>query len=128
MSGPRLSQAARPQCVQLGARPVCVVVVPPLVWRGLGIALRRVLPVLLATERGDVEIAPSAPHRLIATAVDEIGAKHAIAVADEGVGAVPVVHTEVGVEVVRQRVPRDKLPTHPRLQALYVRLLGPRDE
>jgi hypothetical protein len=43
--------------VRLGARPVGVVVVPPLVWRGLGIALRRVLPLLLPTERGDVDIA-----------------------------------------------------------------------
>src|SRR6266536_6428287 len=63
------SSAAHLRCVRLGARRVGVVVVPPLVWRGLGIALRRVLPLLLATERGDVEIAPGASHRLIATAV-----------------------------------------------------------
>jgi hypothetical protein len=65
-------QAARRRCVRSGALPVCVVVVPPLVGRGLGIAVRRVLPLFLATERGDVEIAPRASHRLIAAAVDEI--------------------------------------------------------
>jgi len=37
---------------------VSVVVVPPLVRRGLRVALGRVLPLLLASERGDVEIAP----------------------------------------------------------------------
>jgi hypothetical protein len=78
----------------------------------------------LATERGDVEIAPGASHRLIASAVDEIGAKYAIVDADEGVGAVPLVHTEVGVEVVRQRVPGDRLPAHPRLQTRDLRLRG----
>ena len=37
---------------------VRVVVVPPLVRRGLRITLGRILPLLLAAERGDVEIAP----------------------------------------------------------------------
>ena len=37
---------------------VRVVVVPPLVRRGLRVALGRVLPLLLTSERGDVEIAP----------------------------------------------------------------------
>src|SRR5215213_7980746 len=55
-------QAAHPRRVRSGAGSVGVVVVPPLVWRGLGIALRRVLPLLLAAERGDVEIVPGAPH------------------------------------------------------------------
>jgi hypothetical protein len=37
---------------------VRVVVVPPLVRRGLRVALGRVFPLLLASKRGDVEIAP----------------------------------------------------------------------
>jgi hypothetical protein len=41
-----------------GVLAVRVVVVPPLVGRGLRVALGRVLPVLLAPERGDIEIAP----------------------------------------------------------------------
>src|SRR5262245_19792539 len=44
---------------------------PPLVRRGLRIALRRVLPRLLATERGDVEVGPGTAHRLVAAGVDE---------------------------------------------------------
>src|SRR6266542_6820323 len=75
---------------------------PPLVRRGLGVALRRVLPLLLAPERSHVEVAPGAPHRLVAAAVDEVGAEHAVTVADERVRAVPLVHAEVGVEAVRQ--------------------------
>src|SRR6476660_4047121 len=78
-------------CCASGAVPVRVVVVPPLVWRGLGVALRRVLPLLLAPECGDVEVAPGAPHRLVATAVDEVGAKHPMLIADERIGAVPLV-------------------------------------
>ena len=39
----------------------------------------------------------------------------------------PLVHAEVRVEVVRERVPRD-LPAHPRLPALDVRLRRARDE
>ena len=56
---------------------VFVVPVPPLVRRGLRVALRRVLPLLLAPERSHVEVAPGAPHRLVAAAVDEVGAEHA---------------------------------------------------
>src|SRR6478672_12986589 len=74
----------------LRALPVGVVVVPPLVGRGLGIALRRVLPLLLATERGDVEVAPGASHRLVAATVDQVRAEDLLAVAQEGVGAVPL--------------------------------------
>src|SRR5438552_10288133 len=87
---------------------------PPLVRRSLGVALRRVLPFLLASQRSDVEVAPGAPHRLVAAVVDEISAEHIVAVADERVRPVPFVHAEVFVEVVRYGVPRH-LPTHPRL-------------
>src|SRR5947207_4601754 len=80
---------------------------PPLVRRGLGVALRRILPLLLAPERSDVEVVPSAPHLLVAAVVDEIGAEHVIAVADERVRAMPLVHAEVSVEAVRHRVPGD---------------------
>src|SRR5215204_5500697 len=96
---------------------VFVVPVPPLVRRRLRVALRRVLPLLLAPERSHVEVAPGAPHRLVAAAVDEVGAEDAVAVADERVRAVPLVNAEVGVEAVRHGVPRH-LPAHPRLHAL----------
>ena len=61
------------------------------------------------------------PHRLVAAAVDEVGAEHALAVAEEHVVAVPFVDAEVGVEAVRHGVP-GHLPAHPRLQARDVRL------
>src|SRR5204863_2795002 len=100
---------------------------PPLVRRGLWITLRRVLPLLLAPERSDIEVVPGIPHLLVAAVVDEVGAEHAVAVADERVRAVPLVHAEVGVEVVRDGVP-GHLPAHPRLHSLDVRLRRPRDE
>src|SRR5437763_16760943 len=84
---------------------VFVVPVPPLVRRRLRIALRRVLPLLLAPECCDVEVAPSAPHGLVAAAVDEVGAEDAVTVSDERVRPVPLVHPEVGVEAIGQRVP-----------------------
>src|SRR5262245_50384245 len=105
----------QPRFVRSGAVAVAVVVIPPLIWRGLGIALRRVLPFLLATQRGQVEVAPGAAHHLVAASVDEISAKYMFAVADEGIGAVPLGYIEVGVEFVGQRVPRDRLPAHPGL-------------
>src|SRR5918996_6057061 len=101
---------------------------PPLVRCGLRVALWRVLPLLLAPERGDVQVVPGVPHLLVAAGVDEVGAEDAVAVADEGVRAVPLIHAEVGVEVVRDRVPGDVLPAHPRLQALDVRLRRARGE
>src|SRR3546814_16093773 len=91
---------------------VAVVPVPPLVGRGLRIALGRVLPDLLPAQRRDVEVVPGAPHLLVAAVVDEIGAEHAVAIAVEHVRAVPLVHPEVGVEAVRDGEPRH-LPAHP---------------
>src|ERR1700719_1303818 len=105
-----------------GVGDVTVVPVPPLVRPALGIALRRILPLLLTPERRDVEVAPNGAHRLIAAAADEIGAEHALAVTDEGVVAVPFVDPEVGVKTVGDGNPRNFLPTHLRLQARDVGL------
>src|SRR5215210_4296075 len=52
---------------------VGIVVVPPPVGRGLRVALRRVLPLLLAAERGDVEVTPGRPQGLVTAGVDEVG-------------------------------------------------------
>src|SRR5438874_12005905 len=65
---------------------------PPLVRRSLGVALRRVLPFLVASQRSDVEVAPGAPHRLVAAIISEISAEQLVAVADESSGPVPFVH------------------------------------
>src|SRR5215475_5586828 len=112
----------------IGTRPVWFVVPgPPPVRRGLRVALRRVLPLLLAPERSDVEVAPGAPHRLVAAAVDEVRAEYVVAVADERVRTVPLTDAEVGVEAVPDGVPWD-LPAHPCLHALDVRLRRARDE
>src|SRR4030095_16427440 len=106
----------------LGRRRVAIFVVPvpPLVRRGLRIALRRILPLLLAPKRSHIEVTPRITHRLVAAAVDEVGAEDFISVVDERVMAVPLVHAEVFVEVVGNRVPGDALPAHPRLQTLDV--------
>src|SRR6476661_5818413 len=55
-----------------GGVAVRVVVVPPLVGRRLRVAVGRVLPRLLAAERGQVEVAPRAAHGLVSAAVDEV--------------------------------------------------------
>src|SRR5262245_19759391 len=89
---------------------VRVVVVPPLVGRCLRVALGRVLPLLLATERSDVEVVPGVPHLLVAPVVDEVGAEDPTVLADERIRAVPLVDVEVPVEVVSDRVPGDELP------------------
>src|SRR6185437_16110970 len=98
-------------------RVVHVVVVPPLVRRCLRVALRRVLPCLLAAESGDVEVVPGVAHLLVAAVVDEVGPEDPVALADEGVGAVPLVDVEVFVEVVGDRVPGDVVPPVALLQA-----------
>src|SRR5277367_3016723 len=72
-----------PLRVRRGLGAVIVVPVPPLVRQGLGVTLRRVLPSLLTAERCDVEIAPGGPHRLVAAAINEVGAEHPLAVAEE---------------------------------------------
>src|SRR5215217_8338058 len=130
-STPRVTRASR-QCLFQRKAPdvrsrvlvVRVVVVPPLVRRGLRVALGRVLPLLLASERGDVEIAPGGAKLRVAASVDEIGAEDPIALTDEGVVPVPLVHAEILVEVVCERVPRDEFPAHALLQALDLGLWG----
>src|SRR5262249_1954390 len=106
-----------------GLGVVVVVPVPPPVRRGLGVTLWRVFPNLLTAERRDVEVAPGGPHRLVAALVDEVCAEHLVAVADEYVVAVPLVHTEVFVEAVSHGVP-GHLPAHPRLHARDILLRG----
>src|SRR5438067_7977524 len=127
----RRGSAESAELHQAGSILICfvwfVVPDPPLVRRSLGVALRRVLPLLLAPERSDIEVVPSVPHLLIATLIDEVGAEHAVAIPDERVRAVPLVHAEVLVEVVRYGVP-GHLPTHPRLHALDVLLRRARGE
>src|ERR1700679_3201799 len=102
--------------------------VPPLVRFGLGVALGRVLPLLLTTEWGEVEIAPGATHRLVAAVVDEVGPEDgAVGITEEHVVAVPLVDAEVDVKAVGDGVP-GHLPSHPRLQAGNVGLRGARCE
>src|SRR6185503_18431849 len=56
-------------------RGVRIVVAPPPVRRRLRVALRRVLPLLLAPEGRDVEVAPRRPHALVAALVHEVRAE-----------------------------------------------------
>src|SRR5262249_3709430 len=91
---------------------IFVVPIPPLVRRCLRITFWRVLPFLLAPERSDVEIVPRAPHLFVATIVDEVRTKHAVAIANERIGAVPFIYTKIPIEVIRDRVPRNELPAH----------------
>src|SRR5579859_2492606 len=87
----RIGQDIEPQRVRRGLSLVVIVPVPPLVGRGLRVALRRVLPGLLAAEGGHVEVTPGGSHCLVAAAVDEVGAEYLVAIADECVVAVPLV-------------------------------------
>src|SRR5271166_5227259 len=82
---------------------VRVVPVPPFVRWTLRVALRRVLPGLLAAQRRHVQKAPGVAQHLVAAVIDEVGAIHPVAVMDERIGAVPVVHAEVDVEAVGDR-------------------------
>src|SRR6266853_3554744 len=110
-----------PLRVRRGLGVVVVVPVPPFVRRGLRVTLWRILPGFLTAERRDIEIAPGGPHRLVATAVDEVCAEHPLAIAEEHVMAVPLIDAEVHIEAVGNGVP-GHLPSHPRLQARDVRL------
>src|SRR5262245_13002467 len=99
--------------------------VPPFVRRGLGVTLWRGRPSLLTAERGDVEVAPGGPHRLVAAAVNEVCAEHPLAVTEEHVVAMPLIDAEVRVEAVDDGVP-GHLPAHPRLQTRDVHLRSAR--
>src|ERR1700719_2881541 len=65
-----------PSRIDRGVRSVFIVPIPPLVRWSLGVALRRVLPLLLAPERSYIKIAPGAAHRFVTAVIDEVGAKH----------------------------------------------------
>src|SRR5580658_1657047 len=96
---------------------------PPLVPFRLRIPFRRVLPVLLPSHRRHVQVAPYAAHRLIAAIVDEVRAIDLVLiVAEEHVVSVPLVDTEVLIEIVRDGVPGNLLPAHPLLQTREVLL------
>src|SRR5262245_1780253 len=62
---------------------VLVVAAPPLVGRSLGGPRRRVLPLLLAAERGQVEKGPDGAQRFDAAVRREVGAVDLVALADE---------------------------------------------
>src|SRR5206468_8503189 len=108
----RVGYYINPFRMRRGLGVVVVVPVPPLVRLSLRVTLWRVLPSLLAAERCDVEVAPNGPHCLIAAVVDEVCAKHFVAVAEEHVVAVPFIDAEVFVEAVGHGVP-GHLPAHP---------------
>src|SRR5215472_13256193 len=94
---------------------VLIVPIPPLIRCCLRITFGRIFPFLLPSERCDVEIVPCASHLFVAAIIDEVRAKHAVAIADERIRTVPLVHAEVLVEVIRDRIPGDELPAHTRL-------------
>src|SRR3569832_706228 len=113
--------------VRRGTFDIAVVPVPPLVGWRLRVACRRILPPLLAAERRDVEIVPGAAHLLVAAVVDEIGTEDAAIVAEELVGAVPLIDAEVSVELISDREPRN-VPAHMFLESHDVGLRRARDE
>src|SRR5262249_6411866 len=122
--GPRLLQdplGFEPFRVRRWLGIVVVVPVPPLVRRGLRVTLWRILPSLLTTERRDIQVAPDGSHRLVAAVIDEVRAKHLVAIEVERVVAVPFIDAEVLIEAVGDGVP-GHLPAHALLQARDVRL------
>src|SRR5919106_4225517 len=111
--------------VSFSASWVLVMAAPPLVRRGLRIARRRVLPVLLPAEGCQVEEGPDAAERLDAAPGREVRAIDVVAVAEEDAEAESLARVsrdaEVGVEVAAGRgVPRDR-PAHALLVRLDVR-------
>src|ERR1039457_5336318 len=117
----RVGDDIDPQWVGRGLGLVVVMPVPPLVRRSLRVALWRVLPGFLTAERRHIEVAPGGPHGLVAAAVDEVCPEHLVAVADECIVAVPLVHAKVRVEAVGHGVP-GYFPAHSRLHARDVSL------
>src|SRR5262249_12626018 len=104
-----------------GSVAVFVMPVPPFVRCCLRITWRRILPLLLSSQRSYVQVVPSASHLLVAAVIDKVCAEHAVAFAEKRVCAVPLINTEVFVEVVRDSVPRH-VPAHPRLESFDLRL------
>ena len=64
---------------------------------------------LLAAEGGAVEGVPGTPRLLVAAGVAAVGAQALVALADAGVGGVPVVDVDVVVDVVGDPGPGDVL-------------------
>src|SRR5262245_54184962 len=104
---------------------ILVVATPPVVPRSLRVALGRVLPVLLATERRQVEQRPDRAYRLDAAAAREVGAVDLASVADEHGEAEQLAvlvligirlsraAAEIDVEVACERRDPGNLPAHP---------------
>src|SRR2546429_1203003 len=85
-------------------RSVFVVPVPPLVRWTLRVAVWRVFPFLLAPKGSHAEESPGGDECLIAAVVDEVRLEYpAVVVTDERDGAMPLVDTEILVEVVGDR-------------------------
>ena len=107
---------------------VRVVQAPPRVRRALRPAGRRVLPVLLAAERGQVEEGPDAAERLDAATPGRVGEEDAIAIAEEHVKGKILRRPQLALEVLAaDRVPGD-LPAHPAGERLDLALRRARDE
>src|SRR5580765_5921594 len=98
MDGSVIGASRRRRPASCGRRVRVVVVPPPIRW-GLRVALGRVLPLLLATQRRDVEVVPRVPHLLVPAGIDEVGAEDPTVLANECVRSVPLVDAEVLVEV-----------------------------
>src|SRR5271166_1638185 len=77
----RVGEYIYPHRMRRGLGLVVIVPVPPLIRRFLGVTLRRILPLLLTSQRSHVEIAPDRPHRLVGAIVDEVSPEHSVAVA-----------------------------------------------
>ncbi len=107
---------------------VVLVVKPiPLMRRSLWVAFRRVLPLLLSAERGDVEQAPDVAEGLDRATGGEVGMEDIFVIVDKHVESEPLCDPEVLGNVVMRGEPGE-VPTHPRLESLDVRLWRGRDQ
>src|SRR5579875_2807749 len=111
---------------------VLVVPPPPLIRFGLRPAFRRIFPVLLAAVRRQVEQRPDGADGFESARLDEVGAIHVLAVAQENAEARRFAliggHPHVAVEIVAvRRIPR-QVPAHPLAEAFDVRQRRARDQ
>src|SRR5690606_34757390 len=104
-----------------------VVPVPPLIGRRLWIAFRRVFPVFLPTQWGNVQVIPGAAHLFIAAIIEKIGSEYLAAISIKDISAVPFIHTEISIEAVCDGEPWD-IPAHACFQADNVGLGRARQE
>src|SRR5207247_2626627 len=131
---------AAPRRVRDELAVVFVVAAPPLVRLRLRVPRGRVLPDLLAAERGQVEEGPHAAESLDAARRCEVRAIDVLAVAHEDAEAKRLAvlvdallrrlrpDAEVDIEVALERgIPRDR-PVHPLSVHLDLRHRGARDE